>query len=109
MSVLLPTDLNGQTIPVLGFKADGTTTIYADASPQSVIVEASGEEPSIVTLLSTGPVRFLVGDVDTVFDPGQNAYLVADNYFDIPVYADRNHIWLVADGSPCTVFVMERD
>lgn len=107
MSLLLPTDDNGHPISLLGFNYRGTQKLaVGNASVRNA--PALPEAVQVVTLLATGPCRFEVGGAEVTADPALSPYLAPGQYVDVPLRAGEHHVACIAEGSPCSVYVMGR-
>jgi hypothetical protein len=107
MSLLLPTDDNGNPIAVLGFEYRGTQRVAVGAT------SARNEAPipsyiAIVTIIAKGPCRFEVGDASVTADKDTSAFLHPGQYVDIPLRPGERHIAFIAEGDPCDAYIIGR-
>jgi hypothetical protein len=107
MSLLFPLDDNGHPIPVLGFDYRGTQKIVVTAvstrNPQPIPADIE-----LVTIISTGPCRFEVGDETVTADPGTSPFLYPGIYVDVPLRRGERHIAFVAEGADCEAYIIGR-
>ncbi len=107
MSLLLPVDDNGNPLQVLGFAREGTVKLQvADASVRTML--PLDDEMQLVTLITTGPCRFMVGDSTVIADAISSPYLHPGIYVDVPLRRGENHVAFVAESEPCAAYVIGR-
>jgi len=107
MSLLLPVDDNGNPLQVLGFARDGTVRVQvADASVRTAL--PVDDEIQLVTLIATGPCRFMIGDAAVVADAISSPYLHPGIYVDVPLRRGEDHIAFIAESEACAAFVIGR-
>lgn len=107
MSLLLPTDDNGNPIAVLGFDYRGTQKLAVTATsarnPQPI-----PHDIEIVTIVATGLCRFEVGDQSVTADPVSSPCLFPGQYVDIPLRRGERYVAFVAEDQPCAAYVIGR-
>jgi hypothetical protein len=108
MSLLLPTDDNGNPISVLGFDYRGTQKL--EVTP-AVSVRNPVPVPSdieIVTIIATAPCRFEVGDATVTADATNSPFLYPGQYLDIPLRRGERHVAFVAEDQTCSAYIINR-
>lgn len=107
MTLLFPLDDNGHPIPVLGFDYRGTQKI--------IVTSVSTRNPrpipndiELVTIISTGPCRFEVGDDTVTADPETSPFLYPGIYVDVPLRRGERHIAFIAEGADCEAYIIGR-
>ncbi|MGF1477151.1 MAG: hypothetical protein ACFB6S_16525 [Geminicoccaceae bacterium] len=107
MPLIMPLDDNGHVIPTAAFKYRGTQKL--DVSNSSVRnVLPIDFDIRLVTIVATGPVYFEVGgdSVDAVANG--SPFLMAGQYMDVPLTADKRHIAFLAADADCAAYVIGR-
>jgi hypothetical protein len=107
MSLLLPTDDNGNPFAVLGFEYRGTQRLAVDAGS----VRNADPIPAyieLVTIIATGACRFEIGDATVTADPATSPFLYPGYYLDVPLRAGERHIAFIAEGEPCQAYIIAR-
>ncbi len=107
MSLLLPIDDNGNPLQVLGFVHEGTIKLQvADLSVRALLPANKGIQ--LVTLIATGPCRFIIGDPTVVADLNTSPYLHPGIYVDVPLQRDDTHIAFIAESEACVAYIIGR-
>jgi hypothetical protein len=107
MSLLLPVDDNGNPLQVLGFANEGTVRLQVTDTSARVALPVD-DEIQLVTLIATGPCRFMVGTATVVADPVASPYLHPGIYVDVPLRHGEDHIAFVAESESCVAYVIGR-
>ena len=107
MPVLFPIDDDGHPIPVLGFDYRGTQKLAVGP----VSTRNAAPIPSdiqIVSLVSTGPCRFEIGDATVTADPTASPVLFPGQYVDVPLRRGERYVAFLADGADCDAYIIGR-
>lgn len=107
MSMLLPRDDNGNTIPTLGYDFRGCHTVaVGETSTRNDVPIREGVR--FVSIVATGPCRFEIGDSDVTAVPSISPILFAGQYLDMPLAPDQRHVAFVAEDEDCTAYIIGR-
>jgi hypothetical protein len=107
VSLLLPVDDNGNSLPVLGFDPLGTQKVTASSSSER-IPAALDDDIQLVTLIATGPCRFEIGDNAVTADRNASPFLYPGIYVDVPLRRSERHVAFIAEADDCIAYVIGR-
>lgn len=108
MSLLLPTDDNGNPINVLGFDFRGTQKLALVPGQSVKNPAAVPSDIEIVTIIATGPCRFETGDSTVTADGEKSAFLYPGQYLDIPLRPGERYVAFIAEDEACSAYIMNR-
>jgi hypothetical protein len=107
MTLLLPTDANGNPIAVLGYRHRGTQRVTVTIN-SARNVDPIPPNVELVTIIAQGPCRFEVGDASVTADMDKSAFLYPGQYLDIPLRPSERHVAFIAEADPCDAYIIAR-
>lgn len=107
MSILLPTDDNGNPIAILGFDYRGTQKL-AVTSQSSRNATPIAADIDVVSIIATQPCRFEVGDATVTADAATSPFLFPGQYLDIPLRQGERHVAFIAESAPGEAYIIGR-
>lgn len=106
MSLVLPTDDNGNPIAALGFDYRGTQQVAVGSTSKRNATPIP-DYVGLVTIIATGACYFETGDASVTATAEQSAFLYPGQYIDIPLRQGERYIAFVST-SACTAYIMSR-
>ena len=106
MSLVLPTDDNGNPIAALGFDYRGTQQVAVGAASRRN-AQPIPDYVTLVTIIATGPCSFETGDATVTATTNASAFLFPGQYLDIPLRQGEHYIAFIGTEA-CTAYLMSR-